>query len=89
MAARTRLFLRASWAAQSKPAELQDTLQMRESHLDLFALTTRLLEDLVPAPERSEVASGSMLTTPNSAKWTLQTALCSEFVAVAIILLAG
>lgn len=62
---------------------------MRESHLDLFALTTRLLEDLVPAPERSEVASGSMLTTPNSAKWTLQTALCSEFVAVAIILLAG
>jgi hypothetical protein len=86
MAARKKLFLRASWAARSKPAELQDTFQM---HPDRFVLTPRLLEDLMPAPGTSEVASGSVLTKRNSAKWTLQTALRSGFVAVAIILLAG
>jgi hypothetical protein len=30
------------WAAQSKPTEPQDTLQVRETHLDLLALTQAL-----------------------------------------------
>src|ERR1700720_2660332 len=32
---------RAVWPAQSQPIELQDAFQMREQHLDLFALTAR------------------------------------------------
>jgi hypothetical protein len=34
-----KLILGASGATQSKPSELQDTLEVREPHLDLFALT--------------------------------------------------
>src|SRR3954447_19719762 len=34
-----KLVLSASWTTQSQPAELQGTLQMREPHLDLLALT--------------------------------------------------
>ncbi len=37
-----KLILSASWTTQSKPAELQDALQVREPHLDLLALTPRL-----------------------------------------------
>jgi hypothetical protein len=38
------LILGASRTTQSKPAELQDALQVREPHLDLLALTAWLLE---------------------------------------------
>ena len=41
-----KFILGASWTTQSKPAELQDALQVREPHLDLLALTSRLLEAL-------------------------------------------
>jgi hypothetical protein len=40
------LILGASRATQSKPTEPQDTLEMCEPHLDLLALTPRLLEAL-------------------------------------------
>ena len=33
------LILGASWTAQSKPAELQDALEVRKPHLDLLSLT--------------------------------------------------
>jgi hypothetical protein len=33
-----KLILGASWTAQSQPAELQDALEVRKSHLDLLAL---------------------------------------------------
>ena len=35
-----KFVLGASWTTQSKPTELQDTLQVCEPHLDLLALTT-------------------------------------------------
>ena len=35
-----KFVLGASWTAQSKPAELQNALQVREPHLDLLALTS-------------------------------------------------
>ena len=38
------LILGASWTTQSKPTEFQDALQVREPHLDLLALTSRLLK---------------------------------------------
>jgi hypothetical protein len=41
-----KLILGASWTTQPKPAELQDTLQVRKPHLDLLALTSRCLEAL-------------------------------------------
>ena len=34
-----KLVLGASWTAKSKPAELQDALEVRKSHLDLLSLT--------------------------------------------------
>jgi hypothetical protein len=36
---KNKLILGASWTTQSKPTELQDTLQTREPHLDLLTLT--------------------------------------------------
>jgi hypothetical protein len=45
---KNKLILSASRAAQAKPAEPQNALQMGEQHLDLFALTPRLLEGLNP-----------------------------------------
>ena len=47
-----KLVLRASWAGQSKPAELQDGLEVRKPHLDLLALAPRSLK-IVGANERS------------------------------------
>jgi hypothetical protein len=38
------LVLGASWATQPKATEPQDALQVREPHLDLLALTPRLLK---------------------------------------------
>ena len=35
-----KFVLRAGWTAQSQPIQLQDTLQMREQHLDLFPIAT-------------------------------------------------
>jgi len=39
-----KLVLGASWTTQSKSTELKDGLQVRKSHLDLLALTSRLLK---------------------------------------------
>jgi hypothetical protein len=41
-----KLILGASRAAQSKPIEPQDALQVGEPHLDLLTLAPRLLEAL-------------------------------------------
>jgi hypothetical protein len=35
-----KFVLGTSWTTQSKPAELQNALQVREPHLDLLALTS-------------------------------------------------
>ena len=43
---KNELILGTSRAAQSKPTELQDALQVCEPHLDLFALVPRPLEAL-------------------------------------------
>ena len=43
---KNKLVLGASWTTQSKPAELQDALQVRKPHLDLLPLTSRLLKAL-------------------------------------------
>ena len=55
-----KLILGASWTTQSKPAELQDALQVREPHLDLLALTPRLLEAL-GASERPGDVPGMLM----------------------------
>ena len=39
-----KFILGASWTTQSKSAELQDALQVRKPHLELLALTSRLLK---------------------------------------------
>jgi len=55
-----KLILGASWATKPKPTKPQDTLQVREPHLDLLALAARLLKGL-GASERSGDISGMLM----------------------------
>ena len=55
-----KLVLGASRSTQSKPTELQDALQVREPHLDLLALTSRLLK-MFGARERPGDVSGMLM----------------------------
>ena len=55
-----KLILGASWTAESKPAELQDALQVRKPHLDLLALAPRLLK-VLGANERSGDVAGTLM----------------------------
>jgi hypothetical protein len=52
--------LGTSWTTQSKPAELQDALEVRKPHLDLLAFTSRRLEAL-GASERPGNVSGMLM----------------------------
>ena len=54
------LILGASWATKSKPTKPQDALQVCEPHLDLLALTSRLLKAL-SASERPRNVSGMLM----------------------------
>ena len=54
------LILGASWTAQSKPAELEDALEVRKPHLDLLALAPRLLK-VLGANERSRDVAGVLM----------------------------
>jgi len=56
MAARTN----SSRAAQSKPVEPQDALEVCKPHLDLLALTSRLFETL-RANERPGDVAGALM----------------------------
>jgi len=55
-----KFILGASWTAQSKPAELQDALEVRKPHLDLLALAPRLV-DVLGANERSGDVAGMLM----------------------------
>ena len=52
--------LGASWTTKSKPIKLQDALQVCEPHLDLLALTSRLLK-IFGARERPGDVSGMLM----------------------------
>jgi hypothetical protein len=54
------LILGASWTPQSKPAELQDALEVCKPHLDLLALAPRLLK-VLGADERSSDVAGMLM----------------------------
>jgi len=69
-----KFILGTSRAAQSKPTEPQDALQVREPHLDLFALTPRLFEGLGAGEGASNITSGFVLIAWNPAKRALRTA---------------
>jgi hypothetical protein len=53
---RNELILGAPWTTQSKPAELQDALQVCEPHLDLLPLTSRLLKTLGTSERPGDVS---------------------------------
>jgi hypothetical protein len=57
---RPEQILTASWTTQSKSTESQNALQVREPHLDLLALTPRLLKAL-GASERPRNVSGMLM----------------------------
>ncbi len=75
---KNKLILGASWATQSKSTEPQDALQVCEPHLDLLALTSRLLKAL-GASERSGNVSGMLVDVARDlASWFLWAALRFE-----------
>jgi hypothetical protein len=57
---KNKLVLGTSRSTQSKPTELQDALQVREPHLDLLALMSRLLKAF-GASERPGNVSGMLV----------------------------
>jgi len=79
-----KLILGASRTTQSKSTEPQDALQVCEPHLDLLALTSRLLEAL-GASERSGDVSGMLMDVARDlARWLLRTALRFEWAYIAV-----
>ncbi len=79
-----KLILGAAWATQSKSTELQDALQVCEPHLDLLALTSRLLKAL-GASERPGNVSGMLVDVARDlASWFLWTALRFERANIAV-----
>jgi hypothetical protein len=71
---KNKFILGASRAAQSKSAEPENTLQVREPHLDFLALTPRLLESVSAGEGTSNIARGFVLMARNPAKRELRTA---------------
>ena len=82
------LVLCAKRATQSKPAELQDALQVREPHLDLLALTPRPLEGLGASKRSGNVSCTLMDVARNLARWLLRTAPGLEWAYIAVELAA-
>jgi hypothetical protein len=73
-----KLILGASRAAQSKPAELQDTLEMCKLHLDLLALTSGFIKAL-GADDRPGNVSGLLMDVARDlALWFFWTTLRFE-----------
>ena len=79
-----KLVLSTSWTTQSKPTELQDALQVREPHLDLLALTPRLLEALGASERPRNVPGMFMDIARDLARWFLWAALRFEWANVAV-----
>jgi hypothetical protein len=55
-----KFILGASWTAKSKPTKPEDALKMREPHLNLLALTSRLLKAFGTNERPSNVAGSLM-----------------------------
>src|SRR6476620_1028624 len=68
------LVLRAPGATQTKPAEPQDALQVREPHLYAFALAPRLLEGFGPGKGSGDIAGRLVDTAGNLAGRSIGTA---------------
>jgi hypothetical protein len=79
-----KLILGASRTAKSKPAELQDTLQVCEPHLDLLAFAPRLLEALGASEGTSNVPGVLMDIARDLALWVFRAALRFERAYIAI-----
>jgi hypothetical protein len=79
-----KFILGASWTVQSKPAELQDALEVRKPHLDLLALAPRLLEVLGANERSGDVAGTLMDIARNLARWVFRTALRFERAYIAV-----
>src|SRR6476469_1904300 len=69
-----KLVLSTPWTTQPKPAELQDTLQVREPHLDLLALPPRLLEALGTGERTGNIPGMLMDVARDLARWVFRTA---------------
>ena len=79
-----KLVLGASWTTQSKPAEFQDALQVREPHLDLLAFPSRLLESLGAGERPGNVSGVFMDVARDLARWFLRAALRFEWADIAV-----
>ena len=79
-----KLILGTSRATQSEPTKPQDALQVCEPHLDLLALTSRLLE-AIGAGERPGNVSGMLMDVARDlARWFFWAALRFERAYIAV-----
>jgi hypothetical protein len=79
-----KFILGAARTTQSKSAELQDALEMREPHLDLLALTSRRLEALGASERPGDVAGVLMYVARDLARRFFWTALRFERTYIAV-----
>ena len=79
-----KLILGASWTTQSKPAKLQNALQVREAHLDLLPLMSRLLKALGASERPGNVSGVFMDVARNFACWLFWTAVRFERTYIAV-----
>src|ERR1700751_3605334 len=70
-----KLILGTPRPTQSEPAELEDALQVREPHLDLLALTSRLLKALNASGRACNVSGMLMDVARDLAPWFLWAAV--------------
>src|ERR1700730_18624869 len=79
-----KFILGASWATKSKPTKPQDALKMREPHLNLLALTSRLLKPFGASERPGNVAGMLMDIARDLARWFFWTALRFERTYIAV-----
>src|SRR5450756_1115000 len=79
-----KLVLGASWTTQSQPTELQDAFEVREPHLDLLALASRLLKALGANERPGNIPSVFMDVARDLASWFLWAALRFEWANIAV-----
>src|SRR5260370_41153543 len=78
------LVLCATWAAQSKSTEPQDTFQVCEPHLDALAVAPRLLEGVSADEQSGDIACVLVNVARDLSCWFLRTTPRFEGASVAI-----
>jgi hypothetical protein len=72
------LELRAAGVAKAQSAKPQNSLEVREQHLDLLGIAARLRERLRFGEGTGDIARGLVHIADDSSRWHVRAALCFE-----------